>query len=827
MTQILGIEALRAQVAGQVIDEFDLHYDAARSVWNGDIDRRPAVIVRCSGPADVAVAIAFGRERGWDISVRGGAHSSSGAAVTEGGLMIDLSELRTVSVNADTRRAWCGGGATLGDLDAATQRHGLAVPSGTISHTGVGGLTLGGGFGWLTRQAGLTSDNLLSAEVVTADGRTLRACAGRHPDLFWALRGGGGNFGVVTGFEFQAHQIGPLVHLGLFFWELEQGAQALGLGREVLASLPRQAGCVLAAGLTAPPAPFVPVRHHGTPGCALLIAGFGSAQEHARLIAPIRTALPPLFEFVRPLPYLQLQKLLDGAAPWGIHAYEKTLSLQQFPDAAITTLTEHLPRKSSPMSFVQIFGLGGAFADVAEQETAFGGSRTTRFVLNIGALAPHTELLTADRAWARSLWQALLPYASNSGGYINFMTDDDDNRVRTTYGPEKYQRLAQIKAHYDPDNIFHLNANIKPAPRPTSGGRFVPGRWGEVVGEAQTSVVEHENQPAPEAIVRLGTAFWGSKTLLSAVELGVFSELADAGALDAETLRERLGLHPRSRTDFFDALVALGMLERENGRYTNTPATELFLDRAKPSYMGGVLEMANTRLYSHWGSLTEALRTGLPQNEAKLGEDIFEVLYADPVKLAQFVRAMTGASIHTARMIAAKFPWQDHRSVIDIGCAGGVVPVQIALAHEHITGGGFDLPALGPIFDTYVAGFGLGERLSFTAGDFFTDPLPQADVLVMGHVLHGYDLAGKHLLLHKTYDALPQGGALIVYDAVIDDERRSNAHGLLMSLHMLLETPGGFEYTGSDCRSWMQETGFRESYIEHLVGPDSMVVGIK
>ncbi|MGH3850931.1 MAG: methyltransferase, partial [Pseudonocardiaceae bacterium] len=317
-------------------------------------------------------------------------------------------------------------------------------------------------------------------------------------------------------------------------------------------------------------------------------------------------------------------------------------------------------------------------------------------------------------------------------------------------------------------------------------------------------------------------------TLLSAVELGVFSELADAGALDGEALRERLGLHPRGATDFLDALVALDMLQREDGRYANTPATELFLDRAKPSYMGGILEMANAHQYGFWGSLTEGLRTGLPQSEAaKGGEDVYEVLYGDPVRLAQFARAMTGLSADTARALAAKFPWQDHSSVIDIGCSEGAVPVQIALVHEHITGGGFDLPAIRPIFDTYVAGFGLGERLTLTTGDFFADPLPKADVLVMGHILHIWDIDKKRLLLQKAYDALPEGGALVVFEALIDDERRSNVFSLLMSLTMLLETPGGFDYTGADCRAWMQETGFRGSYVEHLVGPDSMVVGIK
>jgi O-methyltransferase domain/Dimerisation domain len=332
--------------------------------------------------------------------------------------------------------------------------------------------------------------------------------------------------------------------------------------------------------------------------------------------------------------------------------------------------------------------------------------------------------------------------------------------------------------------------------------------------------------PTPDAIVQLGFGFWGSKTLLSAVELGLFSELA-AAPLEGEELRRRLGLHERSAVDFFDALVALGMLERDDGRYANTPATDLFLDRAKPSYVGGILEMANARLYPFWGALTEGLRTGSPQNEAKQGEDFFAALYADPARLAQFAAAMSGLSVGVGQMIAAKFPWADHNTVVDIGCAEGAVPVQIALAHDHITGGGFDLPALESIFDQYVAGFGLGGRLSFTGGDFFEDRLPEADVLVMGHILHDWNMDEKRQLLRLAYDALPDGGALIVYEAIIDDERRSNAFGLLMSLNMLIETPGGFDYTGADCRGWMEETGFRESYVEHLLGPDSMVVGIK
>jgi hypothetical protein len=327
--------------------------------------------------------------------------------------------------------------------------------------------------------------------------------------------------------------------------------------------------------------------------------------------------------------------------------------------------------------------------------------------------------------------------------------------------------------------------------------------------------------------MQLGLGFWGSKTLLSAVELGVFSALA-SGPASEEDLRTRFDLHPRSCCDFLDALVALGMLDRGPDGYRNTPAADLFLDRAKPSYVGGILEMANARLYGFWDSLTEALHTGELQNEAKGGgEDLFGALYADPDGLRGFLAAMTGISVGSAIAISHKFPWDRYRTFCDVGTAQGAVPVQVALAHEHLTGIGFDLAPVGPIFEDFIAGFGLQDRVGFAAGDFFVDPLPAADVLVMGHILHDWGTEEKLTLLRAAHDALPDGGALIVYEAIIDDDRRQNAFGLLMSLNMLIETRAGFDYTGADCRGWMADVGFRESYVEPLVGPDSMVVAIK
>ena len=332
----------------------------------------------------------------------------------------------------------------------------------------------------------------------------------------------------------------------------------------------------------------------------------------------------------------------------------------------------------------------------------------------------------------------------------------------------------------------------------------------------------------PAKILQLGTAFWGSKTLLSAIELGLFTLLAVRGPQTLTQLREALELHPRSAADFLDALVALGMLQRHDGRYCNTSESELYLDRTKPSYVGGLLEMLNARLYGYWGNLTEALQTGAPQNEMREGgADLFAAIYADPARLEQFLGAMTGISLPTARAIAAAFPWAEHKSFADLGCAQGGLGVEIALAHKHLSGIGFDLTPVGPVFQRYVAQKGLASRLRFQDGDFFKDLLPQVDVLVMGHILHDWGLADKKRLLKKAYDALPTGGALIVYDAMIDDARRENAFGLLMSLNMLIETKDGFDYTGADCAGWMRDAGFRAVRVEPLQGPYSMAVGRK
>jgi hypothetical protein len=458
-----SIGTLRAVMDGPVLTPDDAGFDDRRRVWNAGIERRPAAIARCASAADVAAAIGHARQHDMELSVRGGAHNTAGTAVCDDGLMIDLSLLNSVAVDAAAQRARVGGGALLADMDAATAAHGLAVPAGLISHTGVGGLTLGGGMGWLSREFGLSIDNLAAAEMVTADGQVRRASADTDPDLFWAIRGGGGNFGVATSFEFRLHEIDPIAQVGLFFWGLDQGPEALRLASDITAAMPPGINAVIAA-VNAPPAPFVPQRYHFAPGYALLLTGFGATLEHDQLANRIRRAVPPLFDLIAPMPYVGLQRLLDEANAWGLHAYEKGTYVEHLSDEVIDVISEHVPRKNSPMSGAMFYRLDGAYSQVADDETAFSGGRSPRYGVFIIGLALEADLLETERGWVRGFWEALRPHAIGSGdGYVNGITEFCEDRVRNSYGTAKYRRLAGIKADYDPDNVFHLNANIRPA----------------------------------------------------------------------------------------------------------------------------------------------------------------------------------------------------------------------------------------------------------------------------------------------------------------------------------------------------------------------------
>jgi FAD/FMN-containing dehydrogenase len=447
---------------GDSIAPDDRDYDDARAVWNGAIDRRPRVIARCSGTADVAAAVRYARDHDLEIAVRGGGHNVAGTAVCDGGIVIDLSAMRAVSVDPVERTALVQGGALWGDVDHETQAHGLATTGGIVSHTGVGGVSLGGGIGWLMRKHGLTVDNVLEAEMVTADGEIVRASADDHPDLFWAVRGGGGNFGIVSSFRFALHPVGPTVMAGPVFWAAEDTTDVLRFYRDFAGEAPHELGTVVRLG-TMPPLPVVDEDLHFRPAIAVASCYAGPVEDGERAVGELRRFGTPLVDLVGPARYVDHQSGIDDTVPHGWHYYWKATDLTGLSDAVIDIVAEHAYRATSPRSYAAMFHMGGAVARVPRDATAYPGRDVDHNIVIDAAWLPEQDdaVGAAETAWARGFLDALQPH--RAGVYVNFLdADDDTGRVHEAYGDDTYRRLAEVKAKYDPDNVFHVNKNIRP-----------------------------------------------------------------------------------------------------------------------------------------------------------------------------------------------------------------------------------------------------------------------------------------------------------------------------------------------------------------------------
>ncbi len=458
MATSTNVQDLRAALRGEVIAPDDAGYDAARAVWNAMIDRRPAAIAACADAADVARAVGFARDNGLLLSVRGGGHNVSGTAVCDGGLMIDLSAMNDVTVDPERRTARVGGGATLAEMDRATQAHGLAAPGGVVGSTGVGGLTLGGGFGWLSRLHGLAVDNLIEVEIVLADGRIVAANETDHADLFWGVRGGGGNFGVATAFTFRLHPVGPDVLFGPTVYRLEDAADVLRHYRAFTATAPR-ACCVWADLLTAPPFPFLPPEAHGTKVLSLLQCFAGDIEEGERVLAPLSGYGNPLGDAVMARPFVEAQALLDEVYAKGMRNYWASANCHDLSDTVIDALVARAATMPTPQSDMLICQLGGAIGDVADDATAYP-HRDVSYALTPGARWADAADDDACVAWTRETG-AILRRVAEAGAYVNFIAEGS-GRERDAYGAN-YERLARIKRAYDPSNLFRMNQNVEPA----------------------------------------------------------------------------------------------------------------------------------------------------------------------------------------------------------------------------------------------------------------------------------------------------------------------------------------------------------------------------
>lgn len=454
-----AVEQLRKGFAGPLLRPSDDRYEEARAIWNGSIRCRPALIARCTGTADVLAALRFARDQGLEISVRGGGHAVAGHALCNGGVLIDLSPMTSVRVDPESRRIRAGGGALWSHVDREAQAFGLAVTGGIVTHTGIGGLTLGGGIGHLMRKLGLTIDNLRSCDVVTAAGRLVIASEDSHEDLFWGLRGGGGNFGIVTSFEYEVHPVGPTVLAGMLLYPLEAAADVLTFFRDYVVEAPDEVG-ILGNLRLAPPLPIVPSELHGKPVVAIVVCYAGEIEDGKNEFEELRNFKSPALDTIAPKPYATHQAMFDAALPHGRGYYWKSCTLPPLTDEMIDVLIRQAEKITSRFSTMPLFTLGGAVARVSEDATAFS-NRSAQHNLNIvGAWEMNDPDPERHVACVRETWEAMQPFAS--GTYVNFMSDEPADRIRAVYGPDKYERLVALKRRYDPENVFRHNQNIAP-----------------------------------------------------------------------------------------------------------------------------------------------------------------------------------------------------------------------------------------------------------------------------------------------------------------------------------------------------------------------------
>jgi FAD/FMN-containing dehydrogenase len=449
-----------AGFTGSVLVPGDERFESARQIWNGDIQRQPVLIARCTGTADVLAAVRFAREHELPIAIRGGAHAVAGHAVCDGGLVIDLSTMTGVRVDPLAGTIQAQGGCLWSHVDHESQAFGLAVTGGIVTHTGIGGLTLGGGIGHLMRRFGLTIDNLVSCDVITADGEFLVASADEHPDLFWGLQGGGSNFGIVTSFTYRLHPLGPTVLAGLLAWPMAEAGDVLRFFRDFVAEAPDEVG-IMGNLRVAPAVPVFPDHLHGRPIVALIVCYAGPIDEGVEVLRPLREFKAPVLDGIGPKPYVMHQAMFDPAYPHGRHYYWKSWRLPPLSDGAIDAIVDQAAAITSPLSAIPIFSLGGVVARVDDDATAFTGRSAAHDINFVASWLPDDPEPERHKAWARTAWDAMRPYAQ--GVYVNFMSDEPASHVQLAYGDSKYARLVALKSKYDPTNVFRFNQNIAPA----------------------------------------------------------------------------------------------------------------------------------------------------------------------------------------------------------------------------------------------------------------------------------------------------------------------------------------------------------------------------
>ncbi|MFD7668960.1 methyltransferase [Streptomyces sp. NPDC059788] len=795
---------LDERVQGSVVRPGDQHYDEYRRVFNGMIDRRPRLILRCAAPSDVTVGIAYAREQNLPLSVRAGGHGVTGDAVLDDAVCLDLRPMNAITVDPERRRAFVQAGANWGEFDAAAQKFGLAVTGGRIRGTGVAGLTLGSGSGWLERKAGLTCDSLLSVEIVTADGELRTASQEENPELFWGVRGGGGNFGVVTRFEFQLHPVGPQVLGGLVMYPPFRVNELVQHFRDFMATAPDEVGAGLAF-ISAPDEPFVPEFARGKPVVGAVLAYFGPVEEGEEVLRPMREFGPPVNDMVAPIAYTDLQGLLEPGNREGLQNYWKAEFLAELPDEAIDQIVRFT--QSVPSRFTQtiLMPLGGALSRVDNDAMAFG-QREAPF--NLHVLSMWEDPADSDRqiSWTREFHRAIEPY-STGGAYLNFIGKEGGNRIRSAFGPEKYERLVALKRRYDPENIFAGNQNIPP--------------HGEDAVAQEPERPDAEGHFAPLAVLEMLNGMWVARALQVAAQLGIADLLGDEPRTLAE-LAERSGCHPGALGRLLSALSTVGVFARVGAdTFQQTPMSAA-LAADHPRSVGAVARLFGSDWqWRVWSDLEYSIRQGEPALEHALGTDLLEFLdTSSPESGRLFDEAMTGLSRLLNRTILNAYDFSGAGRIADVSGGHSTLLLDILAAHPEPTGVLFDRPAVAGKYRDALREAGLSGRLDVVECDYRASLPEQVDTAVLNRVLHDWDDASASSILQACRRALRPGGRIVVVEQLMTGDKRA----AFLDLQMMV-LRGGRERSPEELEDLFKRSGFRLTETIATSSPMRLLIG--
>ncbi|SEM92474.1 methyltransferase [Nonomuraea pusilla] len=791
------------RIQGSVVRPGDPHYDEYRKVFNGMIDRRPSLIVRCASPADVAEGIAHARRHGLPLSVRSGGHGVTGDAVLDDSVCLDLRPMNSVTIDPDRRRALVGGGANWGEFDAAAQEYGLAVTGGRIRSTGVAGLTLGSGSGWLERKFGLTCDSLLSVELVTADGDVLRASETENSELFWGVRGGGGNFGVVTTFEFQLHPVGPQVLGGLVMYPPFQVADLIRQFRDFMATAPDEVGGALAF-ISAPDEPFVPEFARGKPVVGATLAYFGPIEEGIEVLRPMREFGPPVRDMVAPIAYTDLQGLLEPSNHEGMQNYWKAEFLAELPDEAIDHIVRFTQTVPSRLTQTLLMPLGGALARVDNNAMAFG-QREAPFNIHIMSMWEDAADTERQISWTREFHRAVQPY-STGGAYLNFIGNEGGDRIKAAFGPEKYERLVRLKRRYDPSNVFAGNQNIPPQ--------------AEAV-EEEPKETDGQGHFAPLAVLELLNGMWVARALQVAAHLRIAEQLA-GGPRTLTELATECGCDPAALGRLISALSTVGFFARTaEDKIQQTPLSAVLSDD-HPQSVGAVARLFGSNWqWQAWSQLEHSVRNGEPALDQVLGTSLLEFLDTmSPDDGALFDQAMTGLSRFLNRTILNAYDFSGAGRIADVSGGHSTLLIDILAGDPSLSGVLLDRPAITAKVRGRVREAGLGDRLDVVDCDFLRSLPEQADTIVLNRVLHDWDDDAAAGILRACRDALRPGGRIVAVEQLMTGDKRA----AFLDLQMLV-LRGGRERSREEMAELFGRSGLRIAETINTTSPMCLLIG--